>query len=62
MSDEPTAAEYVREAWENCDLPQSRFAEILRYEADLYEEAPELAAGPDRSAPIESISSEVGSR
>lgn len=35
-------------AWDETNIPQSKFAELLRNEADLYENAPELASDPSR--------------
>lgn len=39
----------IGQAWQGSEMAQSHFAQLLRDEADLYEEAPELAADRDRA-------------
>jgi hypothetical protein len=48
VSDEAAVIDLLGKAWDETDIPQSKFAEILRREADLYEEAPEVARNPAR--------------
>jgi hypothetical protein len=48
MSDRGAVIDSVGELWDNTDMSQSEFAELLRDEADLYEEAPEEARSPHR--------------
>jgi ribosome-binding protein aMBF1 (putative translation factor) len=48
MSDRATITTRVAEAWTQTDLSQTQFAEKLREEAAIYEEAPELGADPER--------------
>jgi len=48
MSDGATAIDFIAAAWARTDLTQTAFAELLREEADLYEEAPELACDTQR--------------
>lgn len=38
----------IAEAWEATELSQSQFAYLLESEAELYEEAPEMAANKER--------------
>jgi len=46
--DRATVIDLLGEAWDETDIPQTQFAELLRDEADLYEEAPEQARDPNR--------------
>lgn len=48
MSDRGAAIELIAIAWDETDMTQTEFAELLREEADLYEEAPEEARHPQR--------------
>jgi hypothetical protein len=48
MSDEFVLIDSVGKVWDKTDISQSEFAEMLRREADLYEEAPEVARNPAR--------------
>ena len=47
-SGQETIIDGIGELWDRTDLSQSQFAELLRDEADLYEEAPEQARDPNR--------------
>ncbi|MFB6187254.1 MAG: hypothetical protein ABEI86_10355 [Halobacteriaceae archaeon] len=48
MTDKATLITRLAEAWEQTDIPQTQFAMMLREEADLYDEAPELASDSNR--------------
>lgn len=48
MHDETTIINHIAQAWDQTNLPQTQFAQLLRDEADLYANAPGEARSPRR--------------
>ena len=61
--DYATLIDFIAAAWRETDLPQTVFAEVLRSEAALYANAPELGDDPrrivtwedDRPVPLQDV-------
>lgn len=50
MGDREAVIDLIGKAWDETDIPQTQFAELLRQEGNLYEESPEMARNPNRHA------------